>query len=271
MPLSEHSAKQTDLLTDHATLVRTIKGPAVRATLARFSRFMRDPANLLMCRLGYHRQPNWRTQFVRHRAWPDDVRRRIGVLPSGFFTDYSLRPDTALFIYRWILRNRPASVLEYGCGISTVIIALALLKISPRGSISFVSLETDALWCGRTADALSEMGLSSVVTLKLAPLIEVPYNGHRCQGPAVEGLQDLEAEMLFIDAPPAQIGRLGVLPALIHALACPSQIFMDDACRDAELRCIKAWTDSGLIRLDGFAPVGNGLAVATYESRRWRP
>lgn len=252
---------QTTILSDHQSLVRKVKGTVLSRLLVRLRRLHRDPKRAILNRMGQNLPYDWHTEFLEFPKWPDEVRARLNMVPEGFVTEYSLKSSSAFFLYQWIRKNRPRAILECGCGISTIVMALALSQTLCEHCCKIVSLETEEKWRSRTILALRSVGLMDMVDLRLVPFLEVNFGGHRFFSPSTEHLEDLNAEFFFIDSPIIDVGRHGTLLAAYQALSPSAMVVLDDAWREEEFQCVEMWTTEGLVRLIGFVPVGQGLAL----------
>lgn len=187
-------------------------------------------------------------------------------LPSGFITHYSLKPDTATWLFDYVSSKRCRGIVELGCGISTIVIALALKRSGI--ACDFISIESEADWLGRTAKALNAIGVENLVDLRHGPLKRIEngsYSIHE-SGP----LGNFAADLLFVDAPPREIGRGGALFAFHSILKDGACVVLDDARREEELEVALEWQKSGLAHLEGFAAIGCGLALFRVKNEKPR-
>jgi Methyltransferase domain len=103
-------------------------------------------------------------------------------------------------LYRQIRRRRPMEVLECGTGVSTLVIAQALLDNGREtGSVGRVtSMEEHPEWF-RLAEQLLPDVYRSVVDLRLSPTVEDTYSMFR--GVRYAELPKREFEFVFVDGP----------------------------------------------------------------------
>jgi predicted O-methyltransferase YrrM len=160
---------------------------------------------------------------------------------------YAMSALTATLLIRTLEMRRPASIAEFGCGLSTCIIAAyarqELRAGRPRPHI--LSFEHDEAWMRCTEDRLSRLGLRALVDLIHAPLRtqwvmgrdRTAYALPACCRSATLPLVDL----CFIDGPPDPIGRAGSLGVIADRLAHGALIFLDDAFREHEQEAIQDW------------------------------
>src|SRR6266849_6200947 len=108
---------------DHGALCKAL---ARDRQMQRVSNVLRRPWRPLLKRCGLELQTNPQMAFLSDAGWPGDVRSALRDLPEGFITPYSLHADTGMWIHQYLLGNDAKGILELGCGVSTVLIALAL-------------------------------------------------------------------------------------------------------------------------------------------------
>lgn len=233
----------------------------------RWQRLLRQPLHEIGHRYHVERLRDYRHAILREGGLPRPVRDRLEALPPGFLSVYSMHRETVAWLHHHTRDRAPRRCLETGCGISTVVTAMALeATFSGPGTAKLVSLESGDEWLAATQAVLDSFGLSAWVDLRLAPLVEAEWGGRtwRCYDPAV--VADLSGiEQLLVDGPPSQYGRAPVLGLFHRALQPGARILLDDARREGERSAVTQWKALGLARLLGYAAVGNGLAI--LESR----
>lgn len=258
MTLPRHHLKLPSfapLLASHEELQQAIQA---RNLHKRLQKLIRHPLRTVVNHLAGQRLPVFQPDFIGYSAWPDDVRLELQKLPSDFITSYSLKPDSAHWLYELVKSNDFECIIECGCGISSVIIALAI----GRRPIRFLSLEHDAHWLQSTCSALTNVELDHRVTVVHAPLYTMSFAKCEFKAHSPEQLLKMEADLLLIDAPPSSVGRTGVLPALATRLASGACVILDDAARCPEAESVRMWQKEGLLKKPKFVALGTGLAVA---------
>jgi predicted O-methyltransferase YrrM len=108
----------------------------------------------------------------------------------------ALAPDyTDLwFLYREVRRRRPTTLLEFGSGCSTVVLAFALYQ-NREGHLW--SLDADAEWARATEAALPE-ALRSLATVVHAPVHE---DDRDVQGWSYRPLPNVDPDFVYLDGP----------------------------------------------------------------------
>lgn len=196
---------------------------------------------------------------------PSDVMARLERLPGGFITGYSLKPDTAAWLHTFVAGRSIEGVIELGCGVSTLVIGLALNQ--PGRARRFLSLEGEEGWLAKTDDALRKVGIRDQVDLRFGPLEKREFRGTAYQIHRLDSGEDMRADLLFVDAPPREVGRVGALFRFHPMLKDGAYVILDDAQREGELQVVQQWVASGLAQFDRFVPVGCGLAVLRVLKR----
>lgn len=149
------------------------------------------------------------------QKWAERQMRRKGQL--GLFT---ARPATAFppdfadlwMLYRLIRARRPASVLEFGSGCSTIIVAQALWENAQSGkSGRLYSVDAVQYWAEETRRSLPEH-LRKVCELTFSPVIECDYRGTPVFRHA--SVPDVRPDFLYLDGPPLTRDRNVAVDAL---------------------------------------------------------
>jgi predicted O-methyltransferase YrrM len=157
-----------------------------------------------------------------------------------------LCPENALFVIQQIRRRRPARVLEFGSGASTVLIARALRQLGEEARID--SLEHSEEWYQRTRELVRAAGVGDVVRLHHSPLgsrggIETPwYDLGVLAGDA--GPFDL----VLADGPAGgsrdPLSRLGGFLSVRGQLSPGAAILLDDGLRAGECEIVRRWQEA---------------------------
>jgi predicted O-methyltransferase YrrM len=167
---------------------------------------------------------------------PADI---VAVLPDGR-DEYEISPDLARLLAGIVLTRRPGSVLEFGSGRSSLVIAHAL---SAGGGGRLTSVE-HAPEFGRDAWALAErvVGVDaqqvvSRVRVTLTP--GGPFNGYVDAAPALSARAPYG--LVLIDGPPGPLGRDWTMFAAIRHLSPGALVIVDDTARPGERRAVERW------------------------------
>jgi len=154
--------------------------------------------------------------------------------------EWAASPDLLLEIADQALRNKPRSIVECSCGVSTLVLARCA-QINGVGHV--YSLEHNAHFAGVTRTRLAEYGLAEWATVLDAPLREHRLRNEVWPWYTIEMLPSRQIDMLVVDGPPMPIRRYARYPAgplLFPNLAPGAMVVLDDASRSDE-RQIAAW------------------------------
>lgn len=165
--------------------------------------------------------------------------------------------------------ERPSTIVEFGSGTSTVVLA-SLLAERHKDGPRLVSFEQDPTWAEHTRAALVERGLD-----RMATVIQLEV-GKRSDGPpgylmtpdAAELLSRLAPRLIFVDGPTLDSGasRLGALDLVAPHLQADAMVLLDDALRDAELSVAATWERRADVLVHGIRPTPKGLLEATLRA-----
>jgi len=181
--------------------------------------------------------PNFNTE---HHTWP-------------------ISPDFALYLIELIEFNDYDLIIEFGSGLSTVIVAKTLEKKSCKRSnkkqVCFFSFDHLETYYQRTLSQLKHAGLVERVQLIHAPLKDwVASNGDVYQFYSCESVISALAEkylstglrmLIVVDGPPAATGKHARYPAapliLKYFAGAHIDLLLDDYIRDDEKEIAKLW------------------------------
>jgi predicted O-methyltransferase YrrM len=194
------------------------------------------------------------------------VDRLLASGPPLQATDWSL-DDPAMEVVLGELERGPRSVVECGCGRSTVVIARALREL---GGGELRSLEHNPAWAQLCRVQLAAEGLTEIATVIEAPLSPHPLAQPGCLWYAGWALAELPAsgiELLLVDGPPAgdpelERSRYPALPALSDRLARGAVVICDDIGRDGERWVVDRWEEELGVAFARREP--EGLAIGVY-------
>jgi hypothetical protein len=181
---------------------------------------------------------------------------------------------TLNFLEREIHNHRPATILEFGSGVSTVCLAQFMQDIHGKGGSTRVySLEQDANTIERTRTKLQSAGLDEHVRIFHAPLATQQIHGRAttCYGlPAdfLKIMRPVQPQFLIIDGPAAEDGaRFGTLPLVRSIVPAGARFYLDDALRDSELSIAQQWAEFPDVIIDGLLPTEKGLLLGRLKDQ----
>jgi predicted O-methyltransferase YrrM len=175
--------------------------------------------------------------------------------------EFALSADSIDHLERVVREDRPACVLEFGSGASTLALR-SLLDEHVGTDAKLVSVEQSAAYMEQTRVELEQAGLGRV-RFHHAPVARRMINGVPLDCADLRGLpeamQGARAELLLIDGPAGAPGsRVHVLPNVIRQTAPGCRVLLDDALRDGELWLARLWREIFNIKIEGVVMVGKG-------------
>lgn len=180
---------------------------------------------------------------------------------------WSLGSASIDVLARAVDAERPAAILEFGSGVSTVCLAHFASQLDPAPKI--VSIEQDAVEVARTTHLLDRLPKVGSVHIIHAPLVDRIVAGRSVESYSLP-IEELElvlggtaVDLLLIDGPAAGDGaRYGTLPLVMPYLAPRALVLLDDALRDGELEAAREWERRGFVSVEGVMALDHGLLVA---------
>lgn len=174
-----------------------------------------------------------------------------------------------------IINNRRRRILEFGSGVSTVI--MARLNRMNRLGLTIISVDSNAEWIEMQKETLAKEGLEGGVSFVYAPCVAGPYDfrGHNYWfDPASldPHLADFLPDLVLVDAPMGSMpyARYGALPYLLDKLPECYSIFLDDTHRAEEKAIVKAWQsmieDCRVYSFPSYAHISRGASFWAVPS-----
>jgi hypothetical protein len=164
------------------------------------------------------------------------------------FTGASLRPFCLVHILNDIVINGRKSIIEFGSGLSTIMMGRLVKKNNLN--VTVFSVEHDKEWAKVMEGILDNEGLTEIVTVACIPLKEWELQGSKYNWYDIELLShSIEArqfDMVLIDGPPAwekgkEMARYPALPFIREKLSAEHSIYLDDADRPGEQYVLEMW------------------------------
>jgi hypothetical protein len=204
------------------------------------------------------RDSNALSKALQASIHDEPINSPVDLMPG----DWSLNAATLNFLLKLINQGGLRRILEFGSGISTVVLGHELL----RRSGSILSVEHDEMHARRTREWLNERNLGSASRVITAGLAETEACGIRtiCYefGPTLQTeIEQFSPDLIVIDGPSQESGasRLATAPCLGRILQRLTPFAMDDGFRDAELAIAERWQKETRVQVEGLIPVGRGL------------
>jgi len=176
--------------------------------------------------------------------------------------EWVLWEETMKLVGRLVEVVQPRRVIEFGSGLSTVVLASVVGRYGGR----VLSFEHTARFARRTANALWERQLDQLARVAHRRLTLRRYGAKILPTYAIrwsdfEEFQ--ECEVALIDGPPGWIGREATLYELFPRLAVGSWVVVDDMNRRRDRRWLQAWKRlyANALDVQVFPAVGEGVAL----------
>jgi hypothetical protein len=181
--------------------------------------------------------------------------------------DWALDARTLELLWRSLTTRRPSTILEFGSGASTVVLARYGVCTDASGGpdITIISLEQNEDAATSTEMLLKSAGLEGRATILVCPLNK--DGAYQIADDAlVRALKGRRLNWILIDGPFGPPGcRIHTLDRLMHLCEANATWFLHDALRDAELEVLHQWQNRPSIRVDGIYSLGEGLATGTVN------
>jgi hypothetical protein len=165
---------------------------------------------------------------------------RAGIPPLGLWTASA---DLLVELVDRFVETRPATVVEGGSGVSTVVLALAAREHGIESRI--VALEHDPDWAETTRRLLARHGVAEYAEVRDAPLGPTSLPDHHTPWYDESALADLsEVGLVLVDGPPEGTGpraRYPMVPLLLDRLARRCTILVDDTARPGDADVVDRW------------------------------
>lgn len=181
---------------------------------------------------------------------------------------YTITPRTIQVLLQELNKLTPRTLLEFGCGRSTICVAEWLRTHAPTDGHLF-SIEQDRDYIDLAQQALQRFGLADRVTLLHAPLATFTYDERvfECYHLSEDLLARMDRrpiDVVVIDGPSGRgFNRFGTLVQIMPLLRQGTSFFLDDALRTFELEVVKHWRRIAGVRVDGIYLTDRGLIRGT--------
>jgi predicted O-methyltransferase YrrM len=192
---------------------------------------------------------------------------------------WAAAPDLLQLLFALVRVARPRHVVEFGSGVSTLVLARAAARC---GDCVVTSLDHDPKFAHATTELLASGADAHLVTVQCAPLVARVRAGELMPAYDVDNeclASPRPADVIFIDGPPAALGgRRGMIYQALEYAQSGSIILLDDAAREGEEAALAEWEHLlgdaiQAHRLEGFARglVGVILVAPTTARIRMTP
>lgn len=155
---------------------------------------------------------------------------------------YVITAAMARVLLDLIYQNKPKTIVELGSGVSTLIMAYVVKKLSLGKIYSF---DHEERFAQQTRDLLKQHDLQDYAKVIHAPLKQQSIQHKSCTWYDIQDLQGIDTvDLLIADGPPAQTqkwARYPAFPFFRNRLNKNSVVVLDDTHRKEELQIAKQW------------------------------
>ena len=199
-------------------------------------------------REGFHQVSNRLASLHDHLSETQglvQLERFNDAYPLPFGGGWALTADAAVVLVREIALSRPRIIVEFGSGVSTLLIG-RILKEAGHGRL--YSLDHDAHWAEQTRRHVRASGLEDYVRVLDAPLTKQRVgDGEYSWYDVPDEVREVDQiDLLVVDGPPQAIDPQGLprypaLPTFYAQLSPAASVYVDDAGRPRETEMVQRW------------------------------
>jgi len=194
------------------------------------------------------------------------------VLGDARLGEWTIDGSSLEYICRQARLRKPAAVLEFGSGVSTVCLASVLRGLHGGAGPWVFSVVAVAV-----QEKITERRLEKASRPAAARVVHVPLTQQTIEGreivcyaltPAAlaELLGNLRPDMVLIDGPDPRAGRFGTLPLVKDAVASRAAFFLHDGLRQNEIDIARGWQVLPYLQVDGIRPIGRGVVCGRFRA-----
>ncbi len=155
--------------------------------------------------------------------------------------DWSAAADFLKLISDFCLENKPDIIVECSSGTSSIVLSRCC-QLNQYGHV--YSLENGETYVTKSQQQIAGFLLSDYSDVIHASLHEVTLSDEIFQWYDLDGLPEINIDLLVIDGPPGFLqkhSRYPALPLLYKRLSKHCVVFLDDAAREDEQELVKRW------------------------------
>jgi|GEM_PF-6768378 len=190
------------------------------------------------------------SEVVKDVVFQSQLAEKVGPWLDSIcsLNSWSICPELALLILQCIEDLEPELIVEFGSGVSTLIIADGLRRRGTPGKL--LSIEHNEKYYEQTRSLITSNDLEEFVQLELCPISTVTINEseHRWYSQVVPKLTKFlaggQVDFLLIDGPPAatqKFARYPALPVIKQYLSLDALVILDDGAREDEEEIVRRW------------------------------
>jgi hypothetical protein len=213
----------------------------------------------------YDSLSRWQLSRAKHPV-PVMASERVRRIVAEAGTDrFALGTEALNFLDERVTRLRPNAILEFGSGVSTVVLAARMADIHDEDEPRVFSVDESENYLHETHQMLERAGLEGSARLAHREVHEQVICGHTTACYAIDDeflrrfLNEVP-DLLLVDGPSGGgTVRFGTLPLVLGHTSVPCTFFLDDALREEEIRVASLWRKSIGVEFAAVHVVGHGL------------
>ena len=157
---------------------------------------------------------------------------------------WAISPDLALALVKEIEKRKTCNIIEFGSGMSTVLMAQALKTNNIKGKV--YSIDHLEEYANKTKQMLKLHGLTGFSEVIAAPLKPTKINkmSFKWYSLAQKFFEEHNFDVVLVDGPPEATNKLARYPSLRKlekSLSKGSKIFIDDYRREEDRLMVELW------------------------------
>jgi len=197
----------------------------------------------------------WQVARARHREPLIAVERVRDVVADRAANRYTLGAEGLNFLDRRIRELQPDAILEFGSGVSTVILAARMAEMHGDDRPRVFSVDESETYLRDTHQMLAEVGLRRCARLAQREVREQVIRGHSTacydlDESFLSSFLDIVPDLILVDGPSGGgTVRLGTLPLVQDHVHAPCTFFLDDALREEEIAVASLWRRLAAVEL----------------------
>ena len=189
--------------------------------------------------------------------------------PPPFMRGMAISPDFGVLLAQTLFSQKPKTIVELGCGTSTLISSYILEQLGGDGRV--VSIDHDEKFAAICRQQLVDHGLQHRAEIYHCPLVSQTVDGKTVEYYDLSRAKLPDAiDVLVVDGPPQWMGHLARYPALplFGRLLAPSAVVLvDDAGRPDEKLMVKRWLSENRGLEERYQETEKGTAILRRQSR----
>jgi hypothetical protein len=202
----------------------------------------------------------------RKRVEPAMAIERVrNVVVQAETNPYALGTEALNFLDDRVRQLRPTAILEFGSGVSTVVLAACMADLHGQDSPRVFSVDESEGYLHETRQMLDDAGLAGCARLAHRKVREQTIRG--VQTPCYDldekflrTFLETVPDVLLVDGPSGGgTVRFGTLALVLGHIGVPCTFFLDDALREDEINVASLWQKVPEVELRAVHLVGHGL------------